>query len=236
MNVLEWICHSSLAIWLFTVLVDRRQYEAVMIRNRKYKIQTDVSNFNPSGTWPKPEVTNSVTFLLILQFWAFQHWWNVNLPKSLKVCWFTTIGRSMLHWKLSEGSLAAGFLPILCNVLLECGGLASMSSTSQKYQIVSCGNWRSKSNIPTSLTDSLIEIRVNKDLVKCVWGGCSEIKVFVHFVFYISLSTFTFIFSPKSLQSKFYPLVKVKFTWEEKVLPFSKSKSKVFPFCKSKVK
>ena len=122
----EWICHSSLAIWLFTVLVDRRQYEAVMIRNRKYKIQTDVSNFNPSGTWPKPEVTNSVTFLsgtflLILQFWAFQHQWNVNLPNSLVVCWFTTIGRSMLHWKLNEGSLAAGFLPMLCNVLLEWG-------------------------------------------------------------------------------------------------------------------
>ena len=76
--------------------------------------------------WYMAEVTNSVrflsgTFLLILQFWAFQHQWNVNLPKSLVVCWFPTIGRSMLHWKLNEGSLAAGFLPMLCNVLLEWG-------------------------------------------------------------------------------------------------------------------
>ena len=63
----------------------------------------------------------SGTFLLILQFWAFQHQWNVNLPKSLVVCWFTTIGRSMLHLKISVGSLAAGIRPRLCNILLGWG-------------------------------------------------------------------------------------------------------------------
>ena len=154
----EWIRHSSLAIWLFTVLVDRRQYEAVMIRNRKYKIQTDVSNFNPSGTWPKlPTVSH---FCLVHFCWffsfglfntsemlIFQRVWScVDSPLLGVACY---IENSMKEaWLLASFQCYATFS--------LSGGLAEMFSTFQKYQIVSCGDWRSKSNITTSFTDSPI--------------------------------------------------------------------------------
>ena len=148
----------------------------------------------------------------------------------VRFCWFFSFGlfntSQMLIFQRVWSCVDSPLLGVACyieNSMKEAWLLASFQcyatfslsgGLAEMFPKVSCGNWRSNFNITTSFTALIHQLkvpqRVNKVLVKCVWGVWSEITVFVHFVFYISLSTFTFIFSPKLVQSKFYPLVKVK--------------------------
>ena len=93
-------------------------------------------------------------------------------------CWFFSFGlfntSEMLIFQIVWSCVDSPLLGVACYIensvkeawllaSFQCyatfslsGGLAEMFSTFQKYQIVSCGDWRSKSNITTSFTDSPI--------------------------------------------------------------------------------
>ena len=106
------------------------------------------------------------------------HGRSPKLPTVSHFCWFFSFGlfntSEMLIFQRVWSCVDSPLLGVACyieNSMKEAwllasfqyyatfslsGGLAEMFSTSQKYQIVSCGNWRSKSNITTSFIDSPI--------------------------------------------------------------------------------